>query len=108
MADQDDHRLSDAYSALPESEQIMRAIRGVDPDGSGGGGLVDINRRCRSILRWQALPGVYMVSFERLIGPQGGGTRDAQIDELRTIAHHLGIRHTRRDLERIAGGLFGG
>jgi hypothetical protein len=48
------------------------------------------------------------VRFEDLVGPQGGGSRDAQIDMLRRLARHLGASVGDEDLTRIADNLFGG
>ena len=47
-------------------------------------------------------------SFEKLIGPQGGGTREEQIAELGRIADHVGLRHSPALLGQIADAVFGG
>jgi hypothetical protein len=60
------------------------------------------------VLRWASEPFACRVTFEKLVGPQGGGSRAAQIDELRRLADHLGFRFSPDTLERIADQVFGG
>jgi hypothetical protein len=43
-----------------------------------------------------------------LVGPRGGGTRDAQIEELENIARHVGIWHGPHEIEQLSERAFGG
>lgn len=102
------HTLWESYQRLSPSERIQKSIMGVEPTASGGAKLLSITDRCRSILPWMSQPYNHTTYFERLVGPQGGGVREAQTVELECIARHLGIRYARRDIERIAERLYGG
>ncbi|MBN1562413.1 MAG: hypothetical protein JXA10_01130 [Anaerolineae bacterium] len=106
-----DHFLYARYQGLSESEQIMLSIRGLaadDHDPVSQPGLLDIGARCRSIWEWHNQPFNLTTSFEKLIGPQGGGSREDQIAELARIADHVGLRHSPALLAQIADAVFGG
>jgi len=60
-----------------------------------------------SYLDWLDHPLIYATTFEKLVGPQGGGTREAQITEVMKIAHHLGYHLSIERAESIAENLFG-
>src|SRR3972149_472735 len=40
---------------------------------------------------WTQHPETYVVHFEKLVGPDGGGSREAHLEEIRNIAIHLGV-----------------
>lgn len=50
---------------------------------------------------------VYTVHFEKLVGAEGGGTKEAQLQELVNIANHLNISLTEEKIEFITNQLFG-
>ncbi|RMD58849.1 hypothetical protein D6833_12355 [Candidatus Parcubacteria bacterium] len=102
------HFLYEEYSTLSEPEQIMRSIEGVQKSAPNAPVLLSILDRYQSVLPWISESFNYTVRFERLIGPHGGGSRDAQIEELKNIARHLKIRCSSRDIEQIAAQIFGG
>jgi hypothetical protein len=58
-------------------------------------------------LKWEDLSFVYQTSFERLVGPHGGGSLDAQIDEILNIAKHIGVEINNERAKEIVGDLFG-
>lgn len=60
------------------------------------------------ILPWMQQPFTYVTRFEKLVGPQGRGSREDQVKELRNIATHLHIRCSEEGIERIANNVFGG
>jgi sulfotransferase 6B1 len=67
------------------SQNLMDVITGV-PDRAGVPGLESIGERLTAYLPW--LDHADHVSrFEQLIGPNGGGTAQAQLDEVRRIQH---------------------
>jgi hypothetical protein len=101
------HRLYDLYQSLSEDECILQSINGVAPTAEHNG-LVDIDTRCRSITGWRDWPNVLWVTFEELVGPEGGGTEADQHDALRRIAHHLGFWGRGGEIARIAEQLYGG
>ena len=101
------HRLHAYYNALPDDPaRLMASIQGI-PESSWKGRvrLRDINRRCRVFLDW-ADHGACVVQFEKLVGPLGGGTLEAQHKEIRKIAIHLGIQLDASTLKHIAGNVF--
>jgi hypothetical protein len=60
-----------------------------------------------SYLRWIDEPNVYTTTFENLVGPNGGGSRNKQIMQVINIAKHLGKNITKQEAEKIADSLFG-
>jgi hypothetical protein len=95
------------YQPLTPAERLMTSIVGIakNPDGPT---LLNISERCRNVLPWTTQPFNYTTRFEKLVGPQGGGSREAQLDEIGNIARHLGFKHRRRDIELVAQQVFGG
>lgn len=59
-------------------------------------------------LPWRFQHNVYTTTFEKLVGPDGGGTQEAQYQEIFAIAHHIGIDITFEEAEMLAQELFGG
>ncbi len=108
VMDRPDYPIHARYEALSPAERLLTSIRGFEPEPTEKRGLLSIDQRCRAVLDWAALPFVRTITFEKLVGERGGGTRDDQIATLRAITDHLHIRHGRGDLERIADGMFGG
>lgn len=52
-------------------------------------------------------PEVYTARYENLVGPKGGGSREAQIDELTAIAKFLNLKVSKRVVIAIADSLYG-
>lgn len=59
-------------------------------------------------LPWRFHPNVYVTTFEKLVGPKGGGAREEQLHEIQAIAYHLGIELSEKDAKRVTEKLFGG
>jgi hypothetical protein len=97
----------DYYQTLSDAERLMVSITGVRKE-PGGPFLRDIRDRLEAILPWRSQPFNYTTSFERLVGPRGGGSRERQVQEIRAIARHLGLRPSDADIARIADRAFGG
>jgi sulfotransferase family protein len=57
---------------------------------------------------WIQAKNFYTVRFENLVGAQGGGTIEAQHQEIKNIAQHLGVNRTEQEIKDIAKNLFGG
>jgi hypothetical protein len=95
------------YQSLSESERLMTSIVGIrkEPDGPV---LLNIKDRLEGVWRWGSQPFNYTTRFEWLVGPQGGGSRERQVQEIRAIARHLGIGYSDREIEVAADRLFGG
>ncbi|MFH1176508.1 MAG: sulfotransferase domain-containing protein [Acidobacteriota bacterium] len=66
---------------------LMHIIRGCDvrPEGM----LEDVDTFFRWFLPWREAPSACTTSFERLIGPEGGGSAVAQEKEIRRLLAHV-------------------
>lgn len=100
-------RLFDYYQFLSEEEQLLTSIVGI-PKERNGASLLNIKDRLASVLSWGTQAFNYTTLFERLVGPQGGGSREVQIQEIRAIAHHLRIPCAENDVVATADNAFGG
>lgn len=108
VAKKPQHYLFDTYQPLSPDARLMISIRGLETETPQGYSLRDIRTRYASLMTWTDHPLNYTTYFEKLVGPQGGGSRSEQLQELKNIADHLGVRYTSSQLERIAENLFGG
>jgi sulfotransferase 6B1 len=61
----------------------------------------------QSYIPWTSSRNFYSVRFEDLIGPQGGGTREAQITVIKGIAKHLGHHLTDQQALSFGDAVFG-
>lgn len=102
------HPLYPHYQPLSEPKRVMLSICGIPAVERDQPMLLDIGESCRNVLPWMSQPLNYTTTFEKIVGPRGGGSREAQRKELANIARHLGIRHRRHDLDAIAEQVFGG
>ena len=59
-------------------------------------------------LPWAFEPNVYATTFEKLVGPKGGGNEDVQLKEIMAIADYIGKKITLKDAKNVANQLFGG
>jgi len=59
-------------------------------------------------LSWQQYPFVYVTSYEKLVGPKGGGSKEAQIQEVINIASHVRNPLDYNTADQIADRLYGG
>lgn len=75
-----------------------------DPVGQS---LGDINDLFRRFTPWANHPSFYTTTFEKLVGPDGGGSREVQLQEIMNIAQHIDHPISRERAEEIAAGLFG-
>jgi hypothetical protein len=106
------HYLFGDYQKRSEADQLMTSIVGMTdvqlsdaaPDAPR---LLDIGQVVSSMLPWTELPGAYTTSFEKLVGPAGGGTWAEQIAEIGKIAEHLGLDCSQPQLDAVAGLAFG-
>jgi hypothetical protein len=69
-------------------ERIMATIRGL-PATPTSRGLGSIDSRITRYREWFDKENVYACRFENLIGPNGGGTEHAQLEEIAAIAAHI-------------------
>ena len=59
-------------------------------------------------LDWDQYPNLHITTFEKLIGPQGGGDTVTQENEILAIASFLQIPTNKDDIKEICSSLFGG
>jgi hypothetical protein len=102
-----DHRLHKIYLSLLPAERLMISLVGLN-DEAAGVHFLNIHERLEAVLPWRTQPVNYTTTFERLVGPSGGGTREAQVEEIRRIGGHLGVACTAAQVETIAGQAFSG
>lgn len=60
-----------------------------------------------AMLPWRDYDFIYSTTFEKLIGPKGGGNKKDQIKEIIAIAAHIGSPISQQRAEKIADQLFG-
>ncbi len=101
------NRLYESYQRLSEADAIMTSINGIQASVNGTH-LLNIRERCLNVMPWSSQSCNYTTYFERLVGPNGGGTAEAQIQELKRIAAHLGIWYVPSQLKQNARQIFGG
>lgn len=58
-------------------------------------------------LKWKGYPDVYFTTFEKLVGPQGGGDAKIQEKEIMKIAKFINVPITAEKAKRICTKLFG-
>lgn len=102
------HFLYSYYKDLSEEDRITISITGLKPSGDGQPGLFSIAKRWEKVMPWMDQAYNSTTFFEKLVGPNGGGTRHDQQNEIRKIAKHIGLDATTKDLFYVAGRLFGG
>ena len=66
-----------------------------------------LNLLYESMLPWAQQSYIYPTTFEKLIGPKGGGDRDLQVQEIINIAKHIEYPISQERAEQIADQLFG-
>jgi len=92
-----------AYGRLSAEDQLEEIITGKRFGTSGTLNIIGKN------LRWMRLvPSfVFTAHFENLVGDEGGGFRELQIEEMRKIASHLELDLSDSEIEERSLGLFG-
>ena len=69
--------------------------------------LNNVKQHYDAYLPWKDHPAIYTTTFEKIVGPRGGGTEIEQLQEIKNIAHHLGLFIDNEEAKKIAGQLFG-
>jgi hypothetical protein len=89
-------------------ERLRASIIGVDAGRAPGGEQFrNIGERLAMVQPWLGLNLCYTTRFEHLVGPQGGGSAEAQRTEIKNIAQHLGLSLSPEQVKMIASRLFG-
>src|SRR5680860_578820 len=71
-----------------KDDRLMAAITGL-PATDSSRGLPSVGSRIERYKRWFDQPNAKVTRFERLIGPNGGGSEEEQRQEILTIADHI-------------------
>ena len=101
----EDHFAHEAFLALPsDHERLLFAIRG---GHLGSREMLSLDERYRRFSGWGEEEGSVMVRFEDLVGPEGGGSAEAQRRAVGRVAEHLGLEADERALGRVQENLFG-
>ena len=87
------HYLRPFYETLTEDERVDFTIHGgyANPPGLP---VKSLNDAFESVLNWGQHDGTLIIKFEDLVGPQGGGTTNAQFACVQAIAAHLNVPMT--------------
>lgn len=99
------HPVHEAFLALPsDHERLLFSIRGGRLDGRE---MLSLDERYRRFSGWAKDEGSVVVKFEDLVGPEGGGSAEAQRRAVGRVAEHLGLEADERTLSRVEENLFG-
>lgn len=71
-----------------DDARLMASIRGLPPR-SGQPALLDIGLRLRRFHPWLDRPQTLTCRFEALVGPQGGGSRERQLEAIESILRFI-------------------
>jgi hypothetical protein len=94
---------------LPDDRsRLMAVINGIDVPRSDGVHVYwpSIAELFAMRLAWLDHPRACTVTFEELVGPDGGGSREYQRTAVRRLADHLSCRLTARDVDYITQRIF--
>lgn len=58
-------------------------------------------------LHWKKENIIYTTQFEKLVGPEGGGSQEEQIQEIKNISNFLGLKKTDQEIIDITNKLWG-
>ncbi|MFN0065364.1 MAG: hypothetical protein ACKVOH_03925 [Chlamydiales bacterium] len=97
--------VAEKWRTLPYGQQLLALL---DPTILGKAELQHSLNNIRNSLNFILhSPNVYLCHFENLVGPKGGGTREAQIREITNILEHYGFAHSLEKVESIADSIWG-
>jgi hypothetical protein len=84
------HFLNERFTSelTSKDERLMAVIKGL-PAPEGGRGLPSVGSRIERYKRWIGQPNACVTRFERLVGPNGGGSAEDQRQEIMAIAAHI-------------------
>lgn len=101
----DNHRRRE-LGPLPAERRLEIAIAGSRL--SNGAGILGVREHFESVAGWRRSPIVETVRFEDLVGPDGGGSAEAQLRAVATLSNHVGVPLSKNRLQKISARLFGG
>jgi len=99
------HPVHEAFVALPsDRERLLFSIRG---GTLGGREMLSLDERYRRFSGWSRDEGAVVVRFEDLVGPEGGGSAEAQRRAVGRVARHLGLEADEEMLGAVGENIFG-
>lgn len=100
------HPLHATYARMPDdATRLMTSIKGLTPH-DGVPGLLDVGTRFRRFLGWYGNPHTLVCRFEDLIGPRGGGSREAQSACVSSILDHIHRPLSMQHRERLSASIW--
>ncbi len=102
------HYLHERFLGLTPDERLMACIAGLrEPRPAWDEvALRDIGAAFRQFTPWLEEPGVKLVRFEDLVGPQGGGAAQTQRRVVQELAAALHVSLDENRLEAVCAGSF--
>lgn len=96
------HPLYSVFNRLEPRERFVSALYGIC---SQKGTLQPMKVRCMALEEWIKHPDVLHVTFEDLVGSQGGGSKDTQLELMGKICRFLDISEGKIDV--VVDNVFG-
>jgi hypothetical protein len=96
--------LTNFFETLPDMESRVKCVLSGCTDG--GYTLAPLRERISRTIGWHHSNHVCSLKFENLVGSQGGGENEIQLQELRKILNFMGLKLTDYDIEALAADIF--
>jgi hypothetical protein len=98
------HRLHNYFNSLGSwDEQLAAVIKGIDANSLADGvRSKSIAEHVDGYIPWVHDPNCLIIRFEELVGAKGGGTVENQLDTIRQISGHIGLKQDESSLREIA------
>ena len=103
------HRLSDYFinNLKSDNQRIMASIEGVPASELNDGvESLSLESHYNSYMRWNDNKDCLVIKFEELIGPNGGGTEQDQINCIHSIVNHIGLNTNDAEIRAVAKQVF--
>jgi len=84
-----------------KDDRLMAVITGL-PDTEVSRGLPSVGNRIDRYKHWIGQPTAYLTRFEKLVGPNGGGSAEEQRQEIMSIAAHINRALNMQEAESLA------
>lgn len=68
---------------------------------------VSIKKVAEQAVKYSKDPNYLLCRYENLVGPDGGGSKEAQVKELKRIANHIGLSFGEKNIEHLSKILYG-
>jgi hypothetical protein len=97
------HFLNERFTSelTSKDDRLMAVITGL-PDTVTRRGLPSVGNRIERYKQWIGQPTAYLTRFERLVGPNGGGSAEEQRREIMSIGAHINRPLNLQEAESLA------